>query len=185
MSTFSLSSDEQDQSTVFVGRLDYFTSDQNQSFLYLYDLKTGISKKIDLPENLQNRTLLEIFPVKRVEQQTSSKIYVLSQIHKAGADKPRIDLYDLKSKKWTSVKEDIDCVNFSNLSFEKESLSMNCDEDYINPPKSPKISIKLPGALPAISKNSNYNLKFSADRNDVTVQVRGTNQSFNLLKKLM
>ncbi|NCN40888.1 hypothetical protein GW916_06515 [bacterium] len=165
---------------VFIGRLDYYESQENRSFLFYYNLKTGKKKSIDLPVDLQSRSLLSLFP----HQESPHKVYVLSQIHKAGADFPRVDLYDLDKDNWLTISEEIDCVNFSGLSVVKAKLSMTCGEDYLHPPKKPTVVVSLPNALPSIMENTAYKLEFLEKSRDINVKLLKSGKSLRLAPRL-
>lgn len=165
-----------ESSEIFIGGLVFRQAAQDSAHFTKYDIKTGKEKKIALPVRLQSRVIIGLFPFMK----DSSKVYVLSQLQKAGADFPRLDLYDSSNEKWSAVKDEINCVNYSDLKVEKNILHMKCGEDYIHPPVSEKFSIKLPSAVGQQESNNSYTLKNLSNQKDIQVMVKATKKNFLL-----
>lgn len=156
--------------------LRFHESAQNDSFLLRYETRTGVSKAAELPIALQGRTLVALFPLTN----SNSQVYVFSQLHKAGADKPRVDLYDFESGIWKSVRTDINCVSFSKLRVEKGVLKMKCGEDYLFPPEQEIFSLTLSGAENVTVKRGKESLDLSEDRKGIKVTSSKASKLLNV-----
>lgn len=137
-------SGDNSSSVIFVSALQFLETQQNDSFLMQYNTQTGEESRAQLPIALQGRTLLALFPFEGSE----SKVYVVSQLHKAGADKPRIDLHDFSSGSWKTIKDNINCVTFSQLRIEGAGkMKMACGENFLFPPDEASFEISLDQAI--------------------------------------
>lgn len=89
----------------------------------LLEIKTEkmISKKINLPAELEHREIISLIPAKE------NKLLVLTQYTMERGDNPRLHLFDPSKKTWTSLGE-IACVSFAKLKLNGDKLVFSCEE---------------------------------------------------------
>lgn len=122
-------------SQVLLGLRQGEVGEENKNQLLIWDVEQfKVLQKIDVPEG--NRDIIAIYP-SRVKEE----VFLLSQIRLAGSDKPTLWKFNLTTKNFATIQENIDCAEIKSVQAVRGRLDFQCGSDTPTPPKRKKFSL--------------------------------------------